>query len=45
MMRLREIIARRFKENFMGPELGFSVSAAASIAVYLFIMIISAEGL
>lgn len=29
----------------MGPELGFSVSAAASIVVYLFVMIISTEGL
>lgn len=29
----------------MGPELGFSISAAASITVYLFIMIISTEGL
>jgi hypothetical protein len=29
----------------MGPELSFSISAAASIGVYLFIMIISAEGL
>ena len=29
----------------MGAELGFSVNAVASISVYLFIMIISAEGL
>lgn len=28
----------------MGPEIGFGISTAASIAVYLFIMAISAEG-
>lgn len=28
----------------MGPEIGFAVSAAASIAVYLFIMVVSGEG-
>lgn len=29
----------------MGAEFGFTVSAAASIAVYLFLMVVSAEGL
>lgn len=29
----------------MGAEFGFTVSAAASIAVYLFLMVVSTEGL